>query len=171
MFGLMVNLLGDGVCLATWADFIAGVVTSINEKVVRVHGFTPPSLILGFDRVHQCFDLAVNDVMIVQRIAESSGKLSPEDEEASEARHQAPSAPFEQVREHRSAASTKRLRRLEEVLTTSARWEAPKDGDLVLLKRMALARHKHGPPVSPLVLASSSVRAICVENRGPIVGG
>jgi hypothetical protein len=69
-------------------------------------------------------------------------KLLAKDGEDSEAHHQTPPAFFEHVHERRSAASKKLLRRLEEVPTTSPRWEAPKDGDLVLARRMALDGRK-----------------------------
>jgi hypothetical protein len=69
-------------------------------------------------------------------------KLLAEEAEDSEAHHQTPPAFCEHVHEQRSAASTKLLRRLEEVPRTSPRWKAPKDGDFGLARRMALDGRK-----------------------------
>jgi hypothetical protein len=167
LFGLRANLLGDGVDLTTWSNFVAGVVTAMNDRTVKVHGFTPASLILGFDRVHQRSDMSVRDVLVGQHLEASMDQLlkadetlgqhldasrdqllrsdeSPQtqEEELQPERRQAALDHMAEVEEKQTNASLKLLHYRDSAAKGLPRWDAPKEGDLVLLRRMALDGRK-----------------------------
>jgi hypothetical protein len=141
-------LLGDGVDLTTWSDFIPGIVTAMNERTVKAHGFAPASLILGFDRVHQRFDMSVRDVMIGSHVGASLGPLldaatAPSGDQPLDQDHrQAAMDHLDRIEEKREAAALNLMHYEKTAAKEKARWDAPKDGDLVLLRRMALDGRK-----------------------------
>ena len=115
-----------------------GVVHAMNTKAVKIHQFTPAEVMLGFNPTRHRFDFTVRDHQTALDLqARHSQWDHQQDRELLQGQHES----FMSCRDERLEAIRQRfLDRFNRTETgrDSGRCEAPRTGDLVLLRRAAL---------------------------------
>lgn len=115
--------------MSRWDEHLDGLVQSINTRILKVHGYSPSQLFLGFNvRLHHL------DLTLVERMRQRiiTHALESKDPEISEYELR-----LAQIEELRELTRERVLRNLEErqVAAVSPRYATPESGDLVLRRR------------------------------------
>lgn len=125
-----------------WDEFLDGVVYAINTRVLKVHGFTPSQLFLGFNVRTHPLDETVVEAMRKSQLVEllqgaNPGEMSAEEEEVTKAHYESRLAALEEIRE----LTRDRVMRSQEERELNAdipRYALPTLGDLVLRRRFVV---------------------------------
>ena len=129
---------GAGGCTERWSEYVDGVLHAMNTKAVKIHRFTPAEVMLGFNPTRHRFDFTVRDHQAALDLqARHSQWDHQQDRELLRSQHES----FMSCRDERLEAARQRfLDRFNrtEAGRDSGRCEAPRNGDLVLLRRAAL---------------------------------
>lgn len=139
--GLRSKVLSDSrpKALVLWHEHLAEVVHAINTCVLRVHGYTPSQLLMGFNARWDTYDQSLMDEAmkeILQRVFNSDTELTP-DQRAYDVR-------IAQIEEMRELAREQVFQHQEELVISykKGRYHTPRVGDLVLLRQFVIDKEK-----------------------------
>jgi len=130
----------------SWDQFIPTAVHAINTRTLRVHGFTPSELLLGFNPrlltalpapIESAHDRAVLSVLAALATGNPESVVS--DQLLRTIDYNVRLAKLDEIRRHALAKNVNEAERLE---NEDGQWERLTDGDLVLLRRFEIDKHK-----------------------------
>ena len=135
--------------IRTWDVFLGRIVHALNCRIIKVMGYTPSQLLIGFNPVRQIWDLDPKATLYrdelesyVQKVLEGAHPLpSISDPELRV-------ATLDEVRQTALDCLFKSNRSIIRREARKKRWGEPKDGDLVLLRRFAADQY-HGRKLEP----------------------
>ena len=135
LYGIRKIVVGGGEILR-WNEYLDQVVHSMNTREVRVHGYTPAELLLGYNPVRHHHEFTVRDHQAAQDLQDRQASWDHrEDEDFLGPQHDVHLA----SRDERVEDVRQRyLTRFAEQQNRKGRFPAPQNGDLVLLRRAAL---------------------------------
>ena len=144
--GLKVTVMASKAPTTDWDLYVDPVVHSINTRVLSVHGFSPAELLLGYNPNRIGWDTSPATERAVSVIAKAStnnpadGSLWTKDQDLA-------ARQFERVtkiEERRAEAAEKIVEQAEEKMSRQkeVRFQAPGEGDLVLLRRFLLDQRR-----------------------------
>ena len=126
----------------SWDAFMPHVSNAINTKVIRIHGYSPAQLLLGFEPKYVAGMESLNDEIRGSLIAANVEEMMTQGSSPDEAHHTVRLASIDEIR-HR--AIERRLQEQERTaLKTERTGESASEGDLVLVRRLAQDnQHSH----------------------------
>jgi len=130
LYGIRKIVVGGGEILR-WSDYLEQVVHSMNTREVRVHGFTPAELLLGYNPVRHHHEFTVRDHQAAQDLQDRQWSWDhQEDEEFLDLQREVHLAGRD---ERMGDARQRYLTRFAEQQGHQGRFPAPREGDLVTL--------------------------------------
>ena len=130
----------------SWDQFIPTAVHAINTRTLRVHGFTPSELLLGFNPrlptslpapIESAHDQAVLSVLVALATGNPESVVS--DQLLRTIDYNVRLAKLDEIGRHALAKNVNEAERLE---NEDGQWERLTDGNLVLLRRFEIDKHK-----------------------------
>lgn len=117
--------------LSTWEDFLEPTIQCLNTRMLKIQGFTPAQLLLGFNPRYNTEDFTPEDLEVAEDIA---SKIETSEIVSVETRL----ALLEEIQSHARDRLFESHAKLVESAGLKTRWTSPKEGDLVLLRRFEL---------------------------------
>lgn len=122
-----------------WHEHLPVVLHAINTRVLRVHGYTPSQLFMGFNARMDAFDKGLLDDAMREVLENHAVMVGSEGIE-----HQQRDVRLAQIEEMREFTRERMLVHQDDQITTYVknRYEMPKEGDLVLLRRFVVDKER-----------------------------
>jgi len=143
---LKVTVMASKAVMTDWDLYVDPVVHSINTRILSVHGFSPAELLLGYNPNRIGWDTSPSTERAVSVIADAAAN-NPADGRFWN-NHQALAARqmerLAKIEERRAEAAEKMVSQAERKTANQkeVRFQAPKEGDLVLLRRFLIDQRR-----------------------------
>lgn len=148
--------------MTIWSTFLPQITHSINTRIIRTHGYTPSQLLYGFNIRNNQLDATPRDRIVSAVVLEHHVKIAQTEEIPMVLAIRDPVGSIDSTISAEIWTFHQRMERVEEIREITRErlvlkgiikrpgrfWEAPKEGDLVLLRRFQTDKqhdHKFDP--------------------------